>query len=59
MTEGPNERSTLDAQHPSAIVLGDLRGGHAGAPLLACDTLLNQPCRQNVGTVPSGTMTIP
>lgn len=43
-----------DAHHPSAIVLGDLRGGHADTPLPACDTLLNQPCRPNVVPVPPG-----
>jgi hypothetical protein len=47
-----------DAQHPSAIVLGYLPGGHAQAPLPTCDTLLNQPCRQNLVPAPSGTMTI-
>jgi uncharacterized protein len=47
-----------DARHPSAIVLGYLPGGRAEAPLPACDTLLNQPCRRNVVPVPSGTMTI-
>jgi uncharacterized protein len=47
-----------DAQHPSAIVLGHLPGGHAQAPLPTCDTLLNQPCRENLTAVPSGTMTI-
>ena len=46
------------AQHPSAIVLGNLPGGQAGAPLPTCNTLLNQPCRQNLTPVPSGTMTI-
>jgi putative CocE/NonD family hydrolase len=47
-----------DAHHRSAIVLGHLRGGRAGAPLPTCDTLLNQPCRNNVEPVPSGAMTI-
>ncbi len=47
-----------DAHHPSAIVLGHLEGGHAQAPLPTCDTLLNQPCRQDAVPVPSGTMTI-
>jgi hypothetical protein len=47
-----------DAAHPSAIVLGDLKGGHAAAPPAACDTVLNQPCRQNHASLPSGTMTI-
>lgn len=51
-------RIYADARHPSAIVLGYLRGGHAEAPLPSCDTLLNQPCRQNQVPVPSGTMTI-
>jgi putative CocE/NonD family hydrolase len=47
-----------DAKHPSAIVLGYLRGGHSEAPLPACDTLLNQPCRRNLTSVPSGAMTV-
>jgi hypothetical protein len=47
-----------DPHHPSAVVLGHLRGGHAGAPLPACDVLLNQPCRRNVVPIPSGTMKI-
>ena len=47
-----------DGRNPSAIVLGYLPGGHAGAPLPTCDTLLNQPCRRNVVAVPTGTMTI-
>ena len=48
-----------DPQHPSAIALGYLSGGHAETLLPACDTLLNQPCRQNTAQVPSGSMTIP
>jgi len=47
-----------DPAHPSALVLGHLVGGHAEAPLPACDTLLNQPCRKNAVAVPSGAMTI-
>jgi putative CocE/NonD family hydrolase len=47
-----------DAKHPSAIVLGYLKGGHAGAPPPTCDTILNQPCRRNAVPVPTGTMTI-
>jgi putative CocE/NonD family hydrolase len=47
-----------DATHASAIVLGRLRGGRAKAPLPACDTLLNQPCRSNPAPVPPGTLTI-
>jgi putative CocE/NonD family hydrolase len=34
-----------DRRHPSRIVLGKVPGGHAQAPLPACNTLLNQPCR--------------
>jgi putative CocE/NonD family hydrolase len=48
-----------DPQHPSAIVLGYLPGGHAHAALPACDTVLNQPCRRNLIPVPAGTMTLP
>ena len=34
-----------DREHPSRLVLGTLPGGRAKAPLPACNTLLNQPCR--------------
>lgn len=47
-----------DAGHPSALVLGHLRGGRADGPLPACDTLLNQPCRRNLTPAPAGAMTI-
>ncbi|HET8535582.1 MAG TPA: hypothetical protein VFL73_00260, partial [Solirubrobacteraceae bacterium] len=47
-----------DRGHPSALVLGYVPGGHAQAPLPACDTLLNQPCRPSSAPVPSGTMNI-
>lgn len=47
-----------DPQHPSAIVLGYLPGGRAGAPLPECDTVLNQPCRANQTPVPPGAMTV-
>jgi hypothetical protein len=47
-----------DATHASAIVLGHMRGGRAKAPLPACDTLLNQPCRSNPAPVPPGALTI-
>jgi hypothetical protein len=47
-----------DAKHPSAIVLGHLKGGHATAPRPACDTILNQPCRQNLAATPAGAMTV-
>jgi putative CocE/NonD family hydrolase len=48
-----------DAQHPSAIVLGQLLGGHAEAAPPTCGTLLNQPCRANKVAVPAGSTTIP
>jgi predicted acyl esterase len=51
-------RIYADARHPSAIVLGQLRGGQAQAPLPACDTILNQPCRRNSVPVPPGTIRI-
>jgi hypothetical protein len=47
-----------DAHHRSAIVLGYLPEGRAEAPLPACDTLINQPCRSNQVPVPSGALTI-
>jgi|tagenome__1003787_1003787.scaffolds.fasta_scaffold20987710_8 putative CocE/NonD family hydrolase len=47
-----------DAAHPSALVLGYLPGARARAPLPACDTLINQPCRRNLVPVSPGTMTI-
>jgi uncharacterized protein len=34
-----------DANHPSKIVVGSVRGASARAGYPACDTLLNQPCR--------------
>jgi uncharacterized protein len=58
-TKTPADNSIYaDAEHPSAVVLGYLPGGYAHAALPACDTILNQPCRRNLDTVPSGTMTI-
>lgn len=48
-----------DGAHRSALVLGHLEGGRAGAPLPACNTLLNQPCRPNPAAVPDGMLTIP
>jgi putative CocE/NonD family hydrolase len=47
-----------DAKHPSAIVLGQLKGGRAHAPRAACDTMLNQPCRADNATDPAGKITI-
>jgi hypothetical protein len=47
-----------DGHHRSALALGYLEGGRAGAKQAACDTVLNQPCRRNLRAVPPGTMTI-
>jgi putative CocE/NonD family hydrolase len=45
-TGGPAQNSVLhDPAHPSRLVLGELPGETARAPLPACDTLRNQPCR--------------
>jgi putative CocE/NonD family hydrolase len=38
-----------DEAHPSQLVLGILAGRSAGAPLPACDTLDNMPCRTDPG----------
>ena len=48
-----------DAEHPSALVLGYIPDPRPDAPLSTCDTVLNQPCRQNSTAVPPGSMTIP
>jgi hypothetical protein len=42
----------------STLVLGWLPGATAHAPLPACDSLLNQPCRADAEPVPKGSMTI-
>jgi putative CocE/NonD family hydrolase len=42
----------------SKLVLGWLPGATAHAPLPACDTLLNQPCRPSAQPVPAGSLTI-
>jgi hypothetical protein len=47
-----------DAQHPSALVLGYLPHGTIKTALPTCDTLLNEPCRSNATSIPTGTMTI-
>ena len=47
-----------EAQHPSALVLGYIPDKHANAPLSTCNTVFNQPCRQNMKPVPGGSMTI-
>jgi hypothetical protein len=45
-TGGAGKISVLhDGKHPSRLVLGRVRGATARAPLPACDTLRNQPCR--------------
>jgi putative CocE/NonD family hydrolase len=51
-------RIYADASHPSHVVLGHLLGGRAHAPRPACDTMLNQPCRTDTATNPSGQITI-
>jgi uncharacterized protein len=43
-----------DREHPSRLVLGALPGGRAEAPLPACNTLLNQPCRASAYPAPAG-----
>ncbi len=43
----------------SQLVLGRVRGGAARAPLPACGTLLNQPCRPNRRSLPSGSLALP
>ena len=43
-----------DAKHPSAIVLGRLKGGKAMAPPTPCDKVLNEPCRANQAALPGG-----
>jgi hypothetical protein len=43
----------------SKLVLGFLPGAVAHAPLPACDTLRNQPCRPSAEPAPEGSMTIP
>jgi putative CocE/NonD family hydrolase len=40
----------------SKLVLGWLPGATAHAPLPACDTLLNQPCRPSATPVPKGSL---
>ncbi|HVS68599.1 MAG TPA: CocE/NonD family hydrolase [Mycobacteriales bacterium] len=47
-----------DPQHRSEIVLGNLVGGRAKRGYPACDTLLNEPCRSNQGSLPAGSLTI-
>lgn len=42
----------------SKLVLGWLPGARAHAPLPACGSLLNQPCRSNATPVPSGALRI-
>lgn len=42
----------------STLVLGWLPGRRAPAPLPACGTLLNQPCRPNAQPVPAGTLAL-
>lgn len=48
-----------DAAHPSRLMLGLLQNGTAKAPLPGCGTLLNQPCRSNAYSVPTGDVALP
>lgn len=48
-----------DAAMPSALVLGRVRGGAAQAPLPACGTTNNQPCRPNTVPVPEAGLRTP
>ena len=45
-----------DREHASALAVGLLPGRRAGAPMPACDTLLNQPCRPDLIGQPSGSL---
>jgi len=40
-------------------VLGLIPGATAKAPLPACTTVIDEPCRPNQAPVPSGHLTIP
>jgi predicted acyl esterase len=55
--------ATNSVQHTrgmaSAIVLGYLPRARAQAPQPACAALLNQPCRDDAGAVPPGTLNLP
>jgi len=47
-TAHPGQNTVLhDPAHPSRLVLGALPGEVARAPLPACDTLRNEPCRSD------------
>jgi predicted acyl esterase len=48
-------RNTIlhDRDHPSRLVLGTVPGRRAKAPLPACNTLLNQPCRPSAYPAPA------
>ncbi len=47
-TPNPGTETVLhDAAHPSRLVVGVVPGEVAHAPLPACDTLRNQPCRSD------------
>lgn len=50
-----------DSNHPSEIVVGTVPGATARAGYPACDTLLNQPCRQDAFTAsdPAGQLKWP
>jgi putative CocE/NonD family hydrolase len=50
-----------DAEHPSRIVVGTVRGASARGGYPACDSLLNQPCRPDAFTAsdPAGQLRWP
>jgi hypothetical protein len=45
-----------DARHPSSLTVGVMPGRRAGAPLPACDSSLNEPCRPDSIGRPSGSL---
>lgn len=47
-----------EATMPSALVLGWRPGARAQAPLPACGSVLNQPCRPTTGGVPPGMLSL-
>jgi hypothetical protein len=47
-----------DSSHDSELVVGLLPGGRAEQPLPTCDSLMSQPCRPNLGSVPPGKLDV-
>jgi putative CocE/NonD family hydrolase len=48
-----------DAAHDSQLVLGIVPGARAHAPLPACDSVISEPCRPDLGVVPPGHLRLP